>query len=100
MLKMQELIKKLEEMDEMFSSTAVALRNADPGMSFTFFTWGDTCRKAVAKIKEEMEKKEKPVEAELEGGGRDWWYVCGECHGMIAKQATYCQHCGRKVKWD
>lgn len=38
-----------------------------------------------------------PVEAEIEGGGSNWWYVCGECHGAIDRADQYCRHCGRKV---
>lgn len=41
-----------------------------------------------------------PTHTELEGGGHSWWYVCGECHGMIDNNDLYCRHCGRKVKWD
>lgn len=38
------------------------------------------------------------AEAELEGGGSSWWYVCGECHGVIGDWDTYCKHCGRRIK--
>ena len=41
-----------------------------------------------------------PEQAELEGGGHTWWYVCGDCHGAIDNKDSYCRHCGRKVKWD
>ena len=40
------------------------------------------------------------VPAEMEGGGHEWWYVCGECHGTIRSQDTFCRHCGRRVKWS
>ena len=41
-----------------------------------------------------------PEHAELEGGGHSLWYVCGDCHGEIGSNDSYCKHCGRKVKWD
>ena len=40
----------------------------------------------------------KPVQAELEGGGSSWWYVCEECRGMIDSSDNYCKHCGRPVE--
>jgi len=51
------------------------------------------CLDALALLKEQ-----KPVEAEIEGGGSSWWYVCGECHGAIDKWDSFCKHCGRPVK--
>lgn len=41
-----------------------------------------------------------PVEAELEGGGHNWWYVCGECHSNLNTYDKYCHECGRKIKYD
>lgn len=41
-----------------------------------------------------------PVPAEIEGGGSTWWYVCGECHGSINCDDSYCRHCGRKIKHE
>ena len=43
-------------------------------------------------------KEREPLEPELEGGGSNWWYVCGECHGAIDERDAYCRHCGRAVK--
>ena len=43
--------------------------------------------------------KEKTSKAELEGGGYNWWHVCGECHGAINENDNYCKHCGAKVDW-
>ena len=40
------------------------------------------------------------TEAELEGGGSTWFYVCGECHGAINYQADTCRHCGAIISWD
>ena len=38
-------------------------------------------------------------EAEMEGGGTSWWFVCGECHTAIDPKDKYCRECGRKIKW-
>ena len=38
-----------------------------------------------------------PVQAEIEGGGHSWWYVCGDCHGLIDPSDIYCRNCGRKI---
>ena len=38
-----------------------------------------------------------PVPVEIEGGGRSWWYVCGECHTAIDPGDKFCRQCGRKV---
>ena len=46
------------------------------------------------------ERQDAPVEAEIEGGGSTWFYVCGECHGVIDRNELHCRHCGRAVKWD
>ena len=40
------------------------------------------------------------AEAELEGGGSTWWYVCGECHGAVNYQADTCPHCKSVLSWE
>lgn len=40
------------------------------------------------------------AEAELEGDGSTWWYVCGECHGAINYKADICPHCKAVLSWD
>lgn len=49
----------------------------------------------------ELLKEQKPVEAEveIEGGGHNWFYVCGECHGFVKLPWVYCPGCGRRLKW-
>lgn len=44
-------------------------------------------------------KETEPVQAEVEGGGTTWWYVCGECHGAIDTRDSFCRHCGRRISW-
>lgn len=39
------------------------------------------------------------AEAELEGGGHTWFFVCGECHAILKEHAKYCHECGKRVKW-
>lgn len=42
----------------------------------------------------------KRAEAELEGGGMTWWFVCGECHGAVNYLADICPHCDAVLSWD
>lgn len=48
----------------------------------------------------ELLKELDPVETELEGGGYNWWHVCGDCHGAINQNDNYCKHCGRRIKHE
>ena len=41
-----------------------------------------------------------PVEPEFEGGGYSWYWVCGDCHGIIKQGEEVCHHCKRRIKWD
>lgn len=40
-----------------------------------------------------------PVPVELEGGGWNWWYVCGECHAAVGTGDKTCKSCKRKLSW-
>ena len=40
------------------------------------------------------------VEAEIEGGGWHWWYVCSECHGILNERAKICPNCNLPINWD
>jgi hypothetical protein len=53
---------------------------------------------AIAVVKAQIDR-EKPIAAEIEGGGHTWWHVCGECHGTIDTPDKYCRHCGRLIDW-
>ena len=46
------------------------------------------------------ERERIETEPELEGGGWVWFWVCGECHGIIDTKDEKCPHCGRKIRWD
>ena len=39
------------------------------------------------------------AEAEMEGGGSTWYFVCGECHTAIDSHDKYCRQCGREIIW-
>ena len=40
------------------------------------------------------------AEAEIEGGGTNWFFVCGECHTAIDAKDKYCRQCGREIVWQ
>ena len=45
-------------------------------------------------------EEKKPVPAEIEGDGRvSWWWVCGECHSRVSRNAKKCRVCGRTIIW-
>ena len=64
----------------------------------SYFDADPRYRKLIINEAIELLKEKEPVECELEGGGTNWWYVCGDCHGAIDNRDSYCKHCGRKVK--
>lgn len=37
---------------------------------------------------------------EIEGGGQTWFYVCGECHGIVSILDRKCPHCERWLIWE
>lgn len=41
-----------------------------------------------------------PIPAEIEGGGYNWFTVCGECHGVIDPKDGFCKHCGVEISWN
>ena len=83
--------------------TTIASESMD---EFIFETIGEWWTQATKMIitKEELTRAlanyKQPVEPELEGGGSNWWHVCGECHGWINSSDSYCRHCGRRIKWN
>lgn len=54
-------------------------------------------RALVNKVSEVIESNE--AEAEIEGGGMTWFFVCGNCHTTLMEHAKYCHECGRRIKW-
>lgn len=90
---MKELIEKLERIAKGFLDFAQAVRD-DQGVSFNAFMIADAARKAEKELKRSV-----PMEAEIEGGGYSWWYVCPECHVGIIRDQRFCQSCGQKIQW-
>lgn len=37
-----------------------------------------------------------PVKKQLKGSSRSYYY-CGKCHLKVAKDDSYCKHCGQKM---
>ena len=42
-------------------------------------------------------QRHRETEAEIEGSGYTWFFVCGECHTALNPNDKYCRECGRKV---
>ena len=40
------------------------------------------------------------AEAEIEGGGQNCFFVCGECHTILDTKDKFCRECGRKIVWQ
>ena len=57
------------------------------------------CFSGSPEMAEELLRAQAPVPPELEGGNTSYWYVCGECHGVVDTRDAYCKHCGRKIMW-
>ena len=90
---MEELIGKLGQMQKGFREMAVAVRDTQPGISYTAFEISETCERAAEALRRNI-----PQEIEREGGGSSWWHVCPECHGAIDCGDRFCRHCGQAVK--
>lgn len=58
----------------------------------------ETCLK-LAEAEEEILRGSEAADAEIEGGGSTWWYVCGECHTAIDPRDKYCKECGKRIRW-
>ena len=58
-------------------------------------------RKEHAKAILELLKEQEAVEPKKESDDYpgSWWYVCGNCGGVIDWHDMYCRHCGQAVKW-
>ena len=53
----------------------------------------------IAKKVQKTETEPETVEAEIEGGGSTWWYVCEDCRTAIDSRDKFCRQCGRRIKW-
>lgn len=90
-----KLVIGLRDSGEWLMGMAIGLRDVNPGISMSSYLTAENCKKAA----EELEKQGS-VEAELEGGGSTWWYVCSECHTTIDSMDRFCRQCGRRIEWD
>ena len=79
---------------ELFKNMAIAVREEDPALSYSYFVHSEVCKETA----EAMERLE-PKESQPEGGGRSWFYVCGECHGQIDPRDKFCRWCGHPIRW-
>ena len=92
---MKKLINELNDMKLAFMLRARESTGPTPSpVAYGSFLNAETCRKAAEELERCVER-----EAEVEGGGNSWWFVCPECHGGIIKNQHYCQNCGQKLKW-
>ena len=89
----EELKAELTNIADHFMILAMEQRDKDQGISYQAFLASEICRKAADNLQQD------PVEAELEGGGHTWWYVCGECHTAIDPRDKFCRECGRRINW-
>ena len=89
---MAELKAELTNIADHFMILATEQRDKDQGISYRAFHVSEICRKAAENLQQD------PVEAELEGGGHTWWYVCEECRTAIDTKDKFCRECGRRFK--
>ena len=62
------------------------------------FVYNDSSKhETLSRMLDELLKEQDPVEPEMEGGGYNWYPVCGACHGVIGDMDSYCKHCGTPV---
>lgn len=91
---MGKLVIGLRSSGEWLTGLAIGVREANPELSMSCYLASENCKKAA----EELGKQES-AEAEMEGGGSTWWYVCGECHTAIDSLDRFCRQCGRRIEW-
>ena len=60
------------------------------------FNCHNNVTRAIAFLKEQEAVEPKKESDDYPGS---WWYVCGNCGGVIDWHDMYCRHCGQAVKW-
>ena len=95
MAEIRTIIGRMKGYAEAFQEIAKAIRDTDPKQSYTDFQLSETCRQAA----EELERLV-PVPPDMESGGSNWFWTCGECHGYITRTDGFCNHCGKPVEWS
>jgi len=92
---MKQLIDGLKDLQMAFFVRAREKTGPKPDqVAYGAFLNAEICRKAAEELQRCI-----PMEAEVEGGGHSWWYVCPECHGGIIRDQHFCQRCGQKLQW-
>ena len=92
---MKQLIEGLNDLKAAFLLRARRASGPDPDpIAYGAFLNAEICRKAAKELKRCV-----PMEAEVEGGGHSWWYVCPERHVGIIRDQHFCQCCGQKLQW-
>ena len=92
-MELEKLKAKLNEITDDLMCLAVEQRDQDQEVSYQAFYMSEIIRRAAENLQQD------PVEAEMEGGGSTWWYVCGECHTSIDTRDKFCRECGRRINW-
>ena len=90
---MAEPKAELTKIADRFMILATEQRDKDQGISYQAFHVSEICRQAAENLQQD------PVEPELEGGGRSWWYACPECRSIVHYRNKFCAECGRKLNW-
>ena len=44
-------------------------------------------------------QRHRGIDAEIEGSGHNYFFVCGECHTALNPRDKYCRECGSLVIW-
>ena len=95
MNEIRRLIADLKEMEDATARSARNARDTDPKLSYNLFLYSETCKKAAEELKGRI-----PMPAEIEGGDKSYFFVCGECHGDIGSVDKFCRHCGHPIDWS
>ena len=85
-----EMLTKKEIVNGLQSMAGLMKRNGEIRI-----TDSDIFRRVIAGAYQML----KPEEAEIEGGGYNWWYVCPECHGHLKHGTRFCGSCGKEIIW-
>ena len=91
-ISMKELKSELETVSGALRGLSRNVREMEMEMSARFYFASEICKKATESLRSD------PAEIEIEGGGHNWWHVCGECHGNVDIEDKWCKHCGSELK--
>lgn len=84
-------VKNLNILADYFLKVAISQRDKDADLSIKSYQ--------TSELMKDLAERITPAEAEIEGSGSSWFYVCGECHGEIGARDQFCRHCGKPVEW-